>query len=436
MIFGFFGKKKKGKDDVDDEREIEPVSFQGPINGQEVNLKAHAKLVEAGLVRAKDVVTDAMSLRADSLKVEPKGPGGLVTIYIDGIPQSGGKLSKAETLAVTQVMKLVAGLDSKERQAAQAGGLKAEFEGKKYLLRVSTSAVPEGERLMVRIQDTSQKLETLTEMGMGEPMRQRLREILVKPGVILAIGPPGSGTTTTMFGLLKNVDSYQYTVFSMVDPGGRTLFGVSSYDDKPAGESLEDSLVRLGRKEANVILVEPVKSAGVAKPVFGKAENLTLISEMPAKDTATAVTQLVQLVGDAGVVANGLKALVTQKMLRRLCPSCKSPYRPKPDFLKKLGLDESVKTLYRVPPPPEDPKEQIEPCEKCGDVGYFGRVAMFEVLEVTPGIQELIQKGGDPAALREQIKKEKQITLQKDGLRLVAEGVTSLEELQRVFKPA
>ncbi len=435
MIFGFFG-KKKGKAEEDEEREIEPVSFQGPINGQEVNLKAHAKLVEAGLVRSKDVVTDAMALRADSVKIEPKGPGGLVTISIDGIPQSGGKLSKPETLAITQVLKLVAGLDSKERTKPQQGGLKAEFEGKKYVLRVSSTPVPEGERLLVRIQDAAQKLDTLTEMGMGEPMRQRLRDILVQPGVILAVGSPGSGTTTTMFGLLKNVDSYQYTVFCMADPGGRTLFGVSTYDDKPEGETLEDSLVRLSRKEANVILVDPVKSAAVAKPIFGKAADLTLISEMPAKDTASAVTQLVQVVGDAGVVANGLKALVTQKLLRRLCPDCKAPYRPKPDFLKKLGLDESVKTLYRVPPPPDDPKEQPEPCGKCGDVGYFGRVAMFEVLEVTPGIKELIQKGADPASIREELKKEKQSTLQKDGLRLVAEGVTSLEELQRVFKPA
>ena len=432
MVFGFFKKKEAEPEDDDD---IEPVSFLGPTNGQEVNLKAHAKLVEAGLVRAKDLVTDALAQRADGLKIEPKGQLNTVTIYIDGIPQSGGRLSKAEGLAVTQVMKLVAGLDPKQRTAPQSGGIKAEFESKKYVLMVSSTPVPDGERLMIRINDQAIKLENATELGMGEEMRLKLKSLTNSPGVVLVTGPPGSGVTTTMYGVLRNVDAYIHNVFTMIDSGGRTLFHVSTYDDPVQGENLEGSLTRLARREANCVLVEPIRSAEVAKPVFAKADSLMIISEMTAKDTASAVQALVQQVGDPALVAEHLRAIVQPKLLRRLCQACRLAYRPKPDFLKKLGLPETLKTLYRVPPIPEDAKDH-EPCPKCSDVGYLGRVAMFEMLEVTPAIKEIIAAGADPVALRTQMKKEKATTLQADGLRLVAEGVTALEELQRVFKPA
>ena len=432
MVFGFFKKKEAEPEDDDD---IEPVSFLGPTNGQEVNLKAHAKLVEAGLVRAKDLVTDALAQRADGLKIEPKGQLNTVTIYIDGIPQSGGRLSKAEGLAVTQVMKLVAGLDPKQRTAPQSGGIKAEFESKKYVLMVSSTPVPDGERLMIRINDQAIKLENPAELGMGEEMRLKLKSLTNSPGVVLVTGPPGSGVTTTMYGVLRNVDAYIHNVFTMIDSGGRTLFHVSTYDDPVQGEDLEGSLTRLARREANCVLVEPIRSAEVAKPVFAKADSLMIISEMTAKDTASAVQALVQQVGDPALVAEHLRAIVQPKLLRRLCQACRLAYRPKPDFLKKLGLPETLKTLYRVPPIPEDAKDH-EPCPKCSDVGYLGRVAMFEMLEVTPAIKEIIAAGADPAALRAQMKKEKATTLQADGLRLVAEGVTALEELQRVFKPA
>jgi type II secretory ATPase GspE/PulE/Tfp pilus assembly ATPase PilB-like protein len=432
VVFGFFKKKEAEPEDDDD---IEPVSFLGPTNGQEVNLKAHAKLVEAGLVRAKDLVTDALAQRADGLKIEPKGQLNTVTIYIDGIPQSGGRLSKAEGLAVTQVMKLVAGLDPKQRTASQSGGIKAEFESKKYVLMVSSTPVPDGERLMIRINDQAIKLENPAELGMGEEMRLKLKSLTNSPGVVLVTGPPGSGVTTTMYGVLRNVDAYIHNVFTMIDSGGRTLFHVSTYDDPVQGEDLEGSLTRLARREANCVLVEPIRSAEVAKPVFAKADSLMIISEMTAKDTASAVQALVQQVGDPALVAEHLRAIVQPKLLRRLCQACRLAYRPKPDFLKKLGLPETLKTLYRVPPIPEDAKDH-EPCPKCSDVGYLGRVAMFEMLEVTPAIKEIIAAGADPAALRAQMKKEKATTLQADGLRLVAEGVTALEELQRVFKPA
>jgi type IV pilus assembly protein PilB len=130
--------------------------------------------------------------------------------------------------------------------------------------------------------------------------------------------------------------------------------------------------------------------------------------------------------------------VISQKLVRLLCPDCKQAYRPNPKLLQKVGLPPETKVLYRAPKPEEEEEEDedYEPCEKCGGVGYFGRTGMVEFIETTPAMKEIIEAGADAAKIREQAKKEKMQSWQSDGMRLVAAGKTSLEELQRVFKPA
>lgn len=432
MVFGLFGGKKKNEEPEEDE-DLEPVSFLGPLNGQEVNLKANGRLVEAGLMRAKDLVTDALARRADTIRIEPKGPQAVVTILVDGMPYPAGKLAKAEGLAVIQMLKLLAGLDVKERKKPQSGGIKAEFETKPYTLGIKSVAVADGERLTVRVTDSKLKLDNPTEQGMGEPMRLKLREICEGPGVLLVVGPSGSGSTTTMFGVLRNIDAYIYTIYTLADYEGRKVQQVTALEREP-GEELEATITKAARREANVLVCEPVKTDAIAKAMFSKHESILMLAELAAKDTSAAVVQLIEWVGDAKLVAEGLKGILTQKLIRTLCPDCKLAYKPKSDFLKKLGLPEDTAALYRKPPDPVPGSVEHDECEKCGSVGYFGRTGMFELLEPTDGMRTVIAGKPDANAIRSQMKKDKMTTLQQDGLRLVAEGRTSLEELQRVFK--
>jgi type IV pilus assembly protein PilB len=431
VVFGFFGKKKE--EEEEQEEEIDPISFLGPTSGVEVNLKASGRLVEAGLMRAKDLVTDALSRRADTLRLEPKGPQAVVTILVDGMPFPGGKMAKAEGNAITQMLKLLAGLDIKERKKTQAGGIKAEFDSKAYTLSVKSVPIPDGERLIVRMQDSKIKLDTPADLGMGEAMRLKLRDLCASPGVLLTTGPSGSGTTTTLYALVRNVDAYIYTIYTIGDTEGRKLQQITPMEVDP-NDDLATTITRAVRKEANVILCDPIKDADAAKAIFSKAEDVMLLSEIAGKDTPSALLQLVEWVGDAKQVAAGLKGILTQKLIRILCSECRLAFKPKPDFLRKLGLPEDTPALYRKPP--EQQEGGMEQCEVCGSMGYFGRTGMFEFLEMTDGLRELLAGKPDAAAIRSQMKKDKMTTLQQDGLRLVAEGRTSLEELQRVFKPA
>jgi type IV pilus assembly protein PilB len=427
----------KGREEPEEEEEIDPVSFLGPINGQEVNLKANGRLVEAGLLRAKDLVSDAMDRRADSVRIEPKGAQSVVTIYVDGMPYPGGKLPKTEAMAITQMLKLLAGLDIKERKAAQSGGIKAEFDEKGYTLGIKTTPVPEGERLLVRINDNKMKLETPADLGMSEAMRLKLRELCAEPGVIVVCGPPNSGLSTAFFGVVRNIDAYIFTIFTICDVEGRKMFQTTAMEREP-GEDLDFSIAKAARREANVLVCEPFKAADAenVKKIFARHETIAMLAEMSSKDTPSALLQILEWVGDSSLVAAGLKGIVTQKLIRTLCPECKLAYKPKADFLKKLGLPVETPMLYRKPPDPAEGSMDDE-CEKCGGIGYFGRTMMFELLENTEGMRSVITAGKlDANSIRSQMKKDKMTSLQQDGLRLVAEGKTSLEELQRVFKPA
>lgn len=440
-MFGF-GKRKREEPEFDEEEdEIEPVRFLGATNGIDPNLSANARLVDAGLMRTKDLVTDAISRRCDTLRLDPRGEVCGITMAIDGIPYPGGRLSKAEGLAITQMLKLLAGLDIKQRKAEQSGGIKAEFLEKAYELRVVINPVPDGERLTLRINDLAHKLETPAELGMSDEQRKKIRELCSGKGIFVVCGPPGSGTTTTLWGVARGLDSFIYSIFTLQDPGGRKLHNIPSFEVNP-GDDLETTITRAVRKESDVMILNPLKNADYVKQAFDGATELMLVAEMEARDIPSAVAQLIQWVGDAEKVTSNLKGLVTQKLIRVLCAGCKQAFRPNPEFISRTGLPDSITALYRPAQPPANPEENEDyaPCEQCGEIGFVGRTGMFEFLAMTDGIKKaILRTHKDPALLattiRQVMRDEKQPTLQQDGLRLVAEGKTSLDELQRAFRP-
>ncbi|MBI5757441.1 MAG: Flp pilus assembly complex ATPase component TadA [Planctomycetales bacterium] len=437
MVFGFGGKSKKPKAEPEEEREIEHVKFMGPFNGAEPNLTANTKLVDAGLVRAKDLISDALSRRAESLRIEPKGPAAIVGVMVDGVAYPAGRLSKQEALAVTQMLKLLGGMDIKDRKTAQTGGMKAEFEGKKYELHLKSEPAEDAERLTVKAVNLSTKLDTTQDIGMGDDLRKKMRATVEEHGVLLMAGPPSSGTSSTLYAVLRGLDAYLNSIQSACDTGGRSLHNITPFAVNPT-DPISQTIQRTIRAETDILLIDPLKDANVAKEVFSKAGDISLLTEMTAKDTAAAVLQLIDWVGDTKVVADGLRGVLGTKLVRLLCPSCKQAYKPNPQFLQKAGLPETVTVLYRKPLPTKNEEGQLvdpEPCKKCGDVGYMGRTALFEYLEVTPEMKTLIAGKPDVAAIRTQMKKEKMLVFQQDGLRQVADGKTALEELQRVFAP-
>lgn len=431
-------------DEEDDDFEQETVLFQGSLSGEEANLKANAKLVRAGLVPAKQLVSSALERRAESILLEPKGQHALVRFVIDGVAYPGARFPRQRGLAITQMIKLLAGLDIQQRKKPQTGGIKAEMLEVPYELHVESIPVGEGaERLMIRAKNLQNDYETPDGANLPKDLRTRIREITMeKKGAILVCGPPKSGTTSTAYAVLRTIDAYMLTINSIADMGGRDVVHVGSFELRP-DEPYDELLTRLGRVETDVIFLDPITNAEAARKAFEAQARFSVLAEFTAKDAAHGIVQICQWMGDNAAVAEGLRAVISQKLIRQLCEACRAAFRPNPKLLARLGLPPETKTLYRAvtetarrrPVDDEDDEEdEWEPCAKCNGLGYLGRTAMFEFIEINDAMKELITESPNPSKIKALARQEKMQTLQKAGLEMVAEGKTSLEELQRVFK--
>lgn len=441
MVFGLFGGKRNDDDDddEDDEDERELCSFLGSLNGVSADLKANARLVQVGLIPAKEIVTDAIERRAETVRLDIKGERASSTFYIDGMPFAGAKMPRPQAVAITQMLKLLCGLDPKLKSKVQNGGVKAEFDGTPYEVTIETAPQADGtERLTARVRNLKVKIGTMEEANFSAATKAQVRELTSKKrGLVFVTGQPGSGVTTTAFAFLRGIDLFMYAAFTVVDMGSREVYNVQKFEAKPE-DDLEQTYVRMIRAEADVIFSEPIKEATVAKAAASVADRVCILGELPAKDAATAITQFSQWVGNPQQVSDTFEACYGVRLIRLLCPSCKEAFRPNPKLLAKVGLPPETKVMYRKPEPEPDEKtgELPDPCEKCNDVGYIGRIPMLELITASEGIKKLIAEGASADQIKAQARSDGMLTFHKDGLRLVAEGKTSLEELQRLFKTA
>lgn len=439
MVFGF-GKKRVEQVDDDEEDEDEDrelVNFQGAVNGKSADLKANERLAHIALGPTKELITDGLDRRAEMIRLDVKGEKAQSTLSVDGMPYAGTRMPKQQATAITQLVKLLAGLDAKLKGKHQVGGIKAEYKGTKYEFSVDVVPQAEGtERLTVRIRNLKHKLETPTDLGMSDSLRATIRELTShRHGIIVVTGPAGSGTTTTTYALLRGVDMYMYSIYSIADLGTRELLNVKNFEVNE-GDDYETSCIRMMREEADVIFVPPLKDAEATKQFMSVADRICIVAEMACKDTSSAIAQLVEWSGDPLLASQVIDAAFSQKMVRLLCPGCREAFRPNPKLLEKVGLPPDTKTLYRKGEPKVDEKtgEEGPPCEKCDGIGYMGRIAMFETIIVSDTIRKMIAEGKPADQIKAMARSEGGLTFHKDGLRLVAEGKTSLEELQRVFK--
>ena len=421
------------------EPDVEQVLFQGPLFDRECNLKANAKLVQVALVPVKQMISDALARRAHTILLEPREGRVAIRFVIDGVPYPAAAIPGQKGAAMVQMIKLLAGLDINQRREPQTGGMKAEFEKIPYHLMIESSPVGgQAERIRIKIDNRKVVRQKPQEIGFPDHLKAKIREFTEhRSGVVLVCGPPDTGVTTLATVVLHCVDPYLYSVYNLAWKNTRELINVAEFKPEP-GHDLEISLDRIIRREADVIYMDPLISPQDTQTVFQYADRLSFIAEIPANTPAEAIRKLIEWVGVDDVIKN-LRCIVTQKLIRKLCDDCKQAFRPNPMLLKKLGLPPETSVLYRapLPPPPDDPKAQTieELCADCDGVPYHGRVAAFEMFEMTDAMKEVIANGASPDAIRQQMMAEGQTTLQRDAIRLVAEGKTSLEEVQRTFNP-
>jgi general secretion pathway protein E len=421
-----------------------PIEFFSKSQNQteDVTTRVVRAASSKGFKAAKEMVWEALERRATDIHLEPTKQEMTVRYRIDGILHATDPFSRSMGDAVLNIFKVLADLDITEKRKPQDGSLSAELDGRNIDFRVATAGSVVGEKMVMRILDKSQQIINLTQLGMRDRLRDKVHNIAWQPhGMVIVCGPTGAGKSTTLYACLNEIDRYQKNVITIENPVEYHIDNVTQIEVNPkAGKTFAGELRSILRQDPDVIYIGEIRDQETAEIACQAAQTGHMVfTTLHANDAVTALGRLIDLGVQPFMVADAVSAILGQRLVRVLCPKCKVRYKVNPDSLRKANLPvDKIKYFYR---PPEDADRQpAEPgeravCEHCGGTGYYGRTGIFELLEITDRIRDLIRcDNPNLNAIRQEAIKNGMKNLQEDGLRQVIEGTTSIAELSRVCK--
>ncbi|WP_197528936.1 ATPase, T2SS/T4P/T4SS family [Aeoliella mucimassa] len=392
-----------------------------------------------GYLLVKELVADLATRRSERMVLD-YGQGGVSVKYlIDGVWHGGEARERDSGDVMLAVMKQLANLDITERRKKQEGQFAAKFEGIQYICPIVSQGTKTGERVLLELRGGSQvKLVTYDDLGMREKIKEQWSELMaMDEGLLVIAAPPEGGLTTLTDVSILETDRLMrdFVTIDEVHNPARDMENVAvhTYDAKQ-GETPASILPPLIRTYPNVYIVRDLVDAESAKILFGEVEeNHLLITTAQALEAPEALLRVLQKKVPHKEFAQTVTAVLCTRLIRKLCESCKVGYEPTPDMLKKLGIPPGkVQNLYRPP----KPEELEKPCEVCGNVGYVGRTGLFELLIVNDKVREVLIKQPKLDLLRKAARMAGMRTFQEEAILLVAKGVTSIPEAQRILKGA
>ncbi len=369
------------------------------------------------------VLTEAVRREASDVHLEPTRKGLQVRFRIDGILRRRMSIPRALQQAVVSRIKVTARMDIAKRRIPQDGGFRLRVEGRRVDLRVSSLPTFYGEKIVIRLLDQTDRAIDLASLGMGEGERKALVQCYRRPqGMILVTGPTGSGKSTTLHAILRDLRSEGVNIVTVEDPVEYELEGVNQVQvQKEAGLTFADSLRAILRQDPNVIMVGEIRDTETAEVAFRAALTGHLVlSTLHTNDTVSTVTRLVDMGVPRFLIGSALLAVVSQRLVRRICEDCREPAEPEGRVPAGMApeLVSAVGGLFRG-----------RGCSRCARTGYRGRIGLFELLVLSPAIREGIAGGAAEGELRRRAVEEGMRTLLEDALEKVRGGVTTLQEV-------
>lgn len=367
----------------------------------------------------------ALEQNASDIHIEPLEKVTRVRLRIDGFLYTALEVASSNHSAIVSRIKIISGLDIAEKRLPQDGRVEAEVSGRKVDLRISTLPVIYGERVVIRILDKNQELLALEGLHFSEGSLAAYERIINAPhGMILLTGPTGSGKSTTLYATLAKLNEETKNIITIEDPVERTLEGVQQIAvNNKAGLTFATGLRSIVRQDPNIIMVGEIRDGETAR--IGVQAALTghlVFSTLHTNNAVGAVTRLLDIGMESFLVGATLRGVVAQRLVRRICPHCRKQYpasEAELGILKRNAGEELA--LYKG-----------SGCEQCNSTGYKGRMAVQEVLSITPELQKLIAKGAEEGTLLEQALKDGFTDITDDCVAKVIAGETTVEELLRV----
>lgn len=438
------------EDIVDEEVDATDVAEDSPV-AQTVNI-----IIEYGIKAG-----------ASDIHIEPREQFVVVRYRIDGMLREANKLPRKLLGSLVSRIKILSNLKIDEHRAPQDGRFKVEVSGLMYALRVSTLPILDGEKVVMRILNESSKPADFTELGFWGKALADLQHAIVQPhGMVLVTGPTGSGKSTTLFSVLSSLNTPNVNISTVEDPVEYHIVGANQVQvNNQAGMTFTNGLRALLRQDPNIIMVGEIRDGETAD--LGVQASLTghlVFSTLHTSNAATCLPRLIDMGVERFLIASTVRIVVAQRLVRRLCTSCREAYTPEGTYLRQLDktfhleanggikrmhdletaalsdgigkssaggsdtnqLSSSATAITRLW------KAHQDGCDNCNHTGYKGRIGIYEILSNSSAIQEMIVGNISSEAVEKKAIEEGMLTIQLDGFIKALRGQTTIEEVLRV----
>ena len=375
------------------------------------------------------VMMQAIRDRASDIHLEPDEKNLRVRFRIDGFLYEFLTLPKQIHLPLTSRIKVLAEMDIAETRLPQDGNLNVKLEKRSFEIRVSTFPTIYGENVVLRLLDQTSSLMKLEDLGFSDEMLLLYKQLIQKPnGILLVTGPTGSGKTTTLYASLNLINSMEKNIITIEDPVEYRLSLIRQTQVNPkAGITFATGLRSILRQDPDVIMVGEIRDRETSETALQSAMTGHLVlSTLHTNDAPEAITRLMDIGVEPYLISSSVIGVLAQRLIRKICPECKTSYSADPKVLGGLseGTSESKEpvTLYRG-----------KGCKNCKQSGYWGRLGIYELLNINEELKQLISERASIQLIRKIARETTgMITLREDGLRKVQQGITTLDEVLRV----
>ncbi|MCD6148100.1 type II/IV secretion system protein [bacterium] len=420
--------------------ELESEIRSEEIRGRRVGVEEMERMVEEAPISkvVGVIIRYAVEAEASDIHIEPTREKLRVRFRILGILHSSILLPLKIHPAVVARVKILSKLRIDETRIPQDGRFSAKISGKEIDFRVSTFPTTLGEKVAIRVLDPTTGLRSFDQLGLEGSSFEIVKKAIKKPyGMILVTGPTGSGKTTTLYAILRELNKEAVNIVTLEDPVEYFLDGINQSQVRPEiGYSFAHGLRHILRQDPNIIMVGEIRDEETAAlAIHAALTGHLVLSTIHTNNALGVIPRLIDLKIKPYLISPSLLIAISQRLVRTLCPFCKKKIKPQKEMEKMLlreidGLPEAVKKEIKIPKPLFI--YQAVGCKKCNHTGYGGRIGLFEVLKMTDKLREIILREPSELKISEETKRQGMLTMKQDGILKVLEGVTSVEEVLRV----
>jgi general secretion pathway protein E len=409
-------------DDLEQDVDLRQLAQELPEVGDLLEAEDDAPIIR--LINA--LLTQALRENASDIHIEPYEIRSVVRFRVDGMLRDVIEPQRALHAAIVSRVKVMAQLDIAEKRLPQDGRITLRIGGRPVDVRVSTLPTGHGERVVLRLLDKQQGRLDLEVLGMNAGVKQGLEHLIRQQhGIVLVTGPTGSGKTTTLYAALARLNAKVLNIMTVEDPIEYDLDGVSQTQVNPRIDmNFARALRAILRQDPDVVMIGEIRDLETAQiAVQASLTGHLVLATLHTNDAAGAVTRLVDMGVEPFLLASSLLGVLAQRLVRRLCPECRRPYTPDATELALLSQSAVPRELYAA-----------SGCPTCNMTGYRGRTGIYELLTVDEELRRMIHDGAAEQALRDYGLAHGLTPLRQDGMRWVAAGETTLEEVLRVAR--